>query len=72
MRSYNASTGATVLLTSHYMADIKALCERVIVIHQGRILFDGALALLVERFSADKKQVIEHVFDAPTEAGRSV
>ncbi len=54
------------------MANIKALCERVIVIHQGRILFDGALALLVERFSADKKQVIEHVFDAPTEAGRSV
>lgn len=59
VRSYNASTGATVLLTSHYMADIKALCERVIVIHQGRILFDGALALLVERFSADKTISVE-------------
>ena len=33
--------GATVMLTSHYMADVEALCERVIVIHHGRILFDG-------------------------------
>ena len=43
---YNQRTGATVLLTSHYMADVQALCKRVIVIHHGRILFDGALASL--------------------------
>ena len=36
--------GATVLLTSHYMADVEALCKRVIVIHHGRMLFDGALS----------------------------
>src|SRR5437762_716523 len=36
---YNRRYGATVLLTSHYMADVEALCRRVIVIHHGRILF---------------------------------
>jgi ABC-2 type transport system ATP-binding protein len=51
---YNRRTGATVLLTSHYMADVQALCRRVIVIHHGRILFDGALAGLAERFAATK------------------
>ena len=40
---YNQRTGATVLLTSHYMADVEALCRRVIVIHHGRLLFDGQL-----------------------------
>jgi ABC-2 type transport system ATP-binding protein len=51
---YNARYGATVLLTSHYMADVQALCRRVIVIHHGRILFDGELAALATRFGADK------------------
>jgi ABC-2 type transport system ATP-binding protein len=52
--SYNERYGATVLLTSHYMADVQALCKRVIVIHHGRILFDGELATLATRFGADK------------------
>ncbi len=52
---YNRRYGATVLLTSHYMADVQALCERVIVIHHGRILYDGGLTGLVESFSAYKK-----------------
>ena len=51
---YNQRTGATVLLTSHYMADVQALCKRVIVIHHGRILFDGALASLADQFAATK------------------
>ena len=51
---YNQKTGATVLLTSHYMADVQALCKRVIVIHHGAILFDGELAELVNRFTAYK------------------
>jgi ABC-2 type transport system ATP-binding protein len=54
IQEYNAETGATVLLTSHYMADVQALCKRVIVIHHGLILFDGDLADLVDRFTAYK------------------
>jgi len=59
IESYNRSTGATVLLTSHYMADVEALCRRVIVIHRGRILFDGELAGLVQSFSAHKTIAID-------------
>ncbi len=55
---YNRSHGATVLLTSHYMADVQALCRRVIVIHHGRLLFDGELAHLVGRFTAQKTIVV--------------
>jgi ABC-2 type transport system ATP-binding protein len=51
---YNRRYGATVLLTSHYMADVQALCKRVIVIHHGRLLFDGALSELATRFNATK------------------
>ena len=51
---YNRRTGATVLLTSHYMADVVALCRRVIVIHHGHILYDGDLSGLAAQFSADK------------------
>ena len=51
---YNRRHGATVLLTSHYMADVVALCKRVIVIHHGKILFDGNLSALSDRFAAYK------------------
>jgi ABC-2 type transport system ATP-binding protein len=51
---YNRHYGATVLLTSHYMADVEALCKRVIVIHHGKLLFDGELSALVGQFSAFK------------------
>lgn len=56
---YNRRTGATILLTSHYMADVEALCKRVIVIHHGKILFDGDLNRLVQQFSAHKTIEIE-------------
>ena len=54
IRDYNARTGATVLLTSHYMADVEALCRRVIVIHEGRLLYDGELRGLAERLAPFK------------------
>jgi ABC-2 type transport system ATP-binding protein len=56
---YNHRSGATVLLTSHYMADVEALCKRVIVIHHGRLLFDGDLADLVQQFTAHKTIVVQ-------------
>ena len=51
---YNRRHRATVLLTSHYMADVEALCRRVIVIHHGRILYDGPLTGLADQFAAYK------------------
>src|SRR3989449_10925206 len=51
---YNRRTGATILLTSHYMDDVVALCRRVIVIHHGRLLYDGPLADLAERMAPYK------------------
>jgi ABC-2 type transport system ATP-binding protein len=51
---YNRRTGATVMLTSHYMADVIALCPRVICIHHGRLLYDGALSELAQRLAPFK------------------
>jgi ABC-2 type transport system ATP-binding protein len=51
---YNRRYGATVLITSHYMADVTALAKRVLVIDQGRLMFDGDLQALIERHSPDK------------------
>jgi len=59
LAEYNIRFGATVLLTSHYMADVEALCRRVIVIHHGKILFDGDLSGLVQQFTAHKTIVIQ-------------
>jgi ABC-2 type transport system ATP-binding protein len=49
---YNQYSGATVLLTSHNMADVETLCKRVIVIHQGHLIFDGELRSLTDKFFA--------------------
>ena len=56
---YNRRFGATVLLTSHYMADVEALCRRVVVIHHGRLLFDGDLSSLVQKFTDHKIIVVQ-------------
>jgi ABC-2 type transport system ATP-binding protein len=49
LKDYNDRFQATILLTSHYMADITALCQRVLVIHQGNLIYDGGLEALVEQ-----------------------
>jgi ABC-2 type transport system ATP-binding protein len=49
LREYNRRTGATILLTSHYMADVVALCERIIIIHHGQLKYDGGLTDLSRR-----------------------
>jgi ABC-2 type transport system ATP-binding protein len=54
IRSYNERHDATVILTSHYMQDVTALCPRVIVIDQGKLLYDGDLKALVRRVNPDK------------------
>jgi len=60
LREHNRKEKTTILLTSHYMADIQALCERVIIIDQGAISFDGRLSEVVDRF-ADFKLVTIHI-----------
>ncbi len=51
---YNRRFGATIILTSHYMADVTTLCPRVILIHHGRLLYDGALSGLAQRLAPFK------------------
>jgi len=59
LRRYNATHRTTILLTSHYMADIQELCERVIIIDHGKIFFDGRLSQIVDRFANFKLVTIQ-------------
>jgi len=54
LQEYNRRTGATILLTSHYMADVTALCERIIIIHQGQLKYDGGISDLTHRIAPFK------------------
>jgi len=54
LTEYNRRHGATILLTSHYMADVVALCKRIFVIDRGHLVYDGELDALVERVSPFK------------------
>jgi ABC-2 type transport system ATP-binding protein len=58
LADYNERHGASIMLTTHYMADVAALCERVIVIHHGSILFDGPLSVLARQFTGHKTLVV--------------
>ena len=59
LQSYNATRRTTILLTSHYMADIQALCRRVIIIDHGTIFFDGQLSEVLDRFADFKLITIQ-------------
>ena len=59
LREYNATRGTTILLTSHYMADIEALCRRVIIIDRGSVFFDGQLSEVLDRFADFKVITIQ-------------
>ena len=54
LQEYNRRTQATIILTSHYMADVTALCERIIIIHQGQLKYDGGIANLSRRIAPFK------------------
>ncbi len=54
LRDYHAQRGVTMLLTSHYMRDVEALCSRVLVITHGSLVYDGPLSRLSERFGRSK------------------
>jgi ABC-2 type transport system ATP-binding protein len=59
LQQYNQRYGATILLTSHYMADITALCDRVLLIHQGKLIYDGLLEDLLDRFAPYRQVRLE-------------
>jgi ABC-2 type transport system ATP-binding protein len=68
LAEYNRRRGVTVILTSHYMADVVALCPRVILIHHGRLLYDGELKGLAERLAPFKLiRVALRAADGPLE-----
>ena len=54
VREYNRRTGASIILTSHYMADVTALCERIIIIHHGLLKYDGSITDLTRRIAPYK------------------
>jgi ABC-2 type transport system ATP-binding protein len=54
LKEYNAHRGVTMLLTSHYMRDVEALCPRVLVITHGRLIYDGPLSGITEQFGQTK------------------
>ncbi|MCM1983177.1 ABC transporter ATP-binding protein [Lyngbya confervoides] len=59
LRDYNQRFNATILLTSHYMADITALCDRVLLIHCGELIYDGELSGLLDRFAPYREVAVE-------------
>jgi ABC-2 type transport system ATP-binding protein len=65
VREYNTKYNATILLTSHYMDDVKELCKRIIIINHGRILYDGSLDAVVSKHTQLKR--ISVVFERPIE-----
>src|SRR3990167_8218634 len=62
IKEYNRDFKATIILTSHYMDDVRELCERVIIINEGTILYDGKLQEVVNRFAREK--IITVVFSS--------
>ena len=59
IRHVNRERGTTVILTTHDLSDVEKLCERVMIIDQGRLLFDGALDTLRERFGGKRALVVD-------------
>src|SRR5262245_26119446 len=65
IKAYNERTGATLILTSHYMDDVAALCPRVVVIDRGLLSYDGSLDELVRRIRPEKRLVLR--LDGPVD-----
>lgn len=56
LKTWNKEEGATIILTSHAMADVEALCDRVMIVNQGQLKYDGALQKLIQSV-ADHKEI---------------
>ena len=67
LREYNQRKGATIILTSHYMRDVEALCSRVLMIVQGALQYDGQLSGLLDRFG--RKKLVRLQFEGAVPGG---
>ncbi|MCS6989906.1 MAG: ATP-binding cassette domain-containing protein [Chloroherpetonaceae bacterium] len=65
IKRYNEESKTTIILTSHYMQDIEALCKRVMIIDGGKLFFDGALSDIIDKFSSEKILTLD--FHSPIE-----
>lgn len=70
LREYNQRRGVTILLTSHYMRDVEALCKRVLIITHGKLVYDGPLARIVEQFGTHKLVKLQFDGDPPADLER--
>ena len=59
LRELNRETGVTVLLTTHDMTDIARLCERMLIIDRGRLLYDGGVAAIAERYGGQRRLIVD-------------
>jgi ABC-2 type transport system ATP-binding protein len=64
LKEYNADRGVTMLLTSHYMRDVEALCNRVLVITNGALVHDGPLSAIIDRFGRHKQVRLQFAGDS--------
>jgi ABC-2 type transport system ATP-binding protein len=65
LKYYQEQRGITILLTSHYMKDIAALCRRVVIIAQGELKYDGSLTGIIDRFSEHKLVTLQFADEQP-------
>lgn len=65
LREYNSRRGVTMLLTSHYMRDVEALCSRVLVISHGKLVYNGPLGGITDQFGREKVLRFQFAADAP-------
>ncbi|MFZ5915621.1 MAG: ABC transporter ATP-binding protein [Chloroflexota bacterium] len=63
IRHINAGRGVTVLLTTHDLSDVEKLCERVMILDRGQLLYDGALEMLRDRFGGQRELVVDFAED---------
>ena len=70
LRDYHTQRGVTMLLTSHYMRDVEALCDRVLVINHGALVYDGPLSGIIEKFGESKQVKLQFEDQAPQDLGQ--
>src|SRR5439155_1075539 len=70
LKEYNATRGTTMLLTSHYMRDVEALCKRVLVISHGKLVYDGPLTGITDQFGRLKMLRLQFAAESPPDLSR--